>query len=70
LDQYIVERNVVASDQPINEQNGALSNLKPEEKKIVSSEIRIENRCIKQSMWIRFNKDYNLYYKLNILIEK
>jgi hypothetical protein len=35
--------NVVASDQLIGEQNGALSYLKPEEQNVVSSKMRIEN---------------------------
>jgi hypothetical protein len=34
--------------------------LRPKEQNVASSEMKIEKWCIKQSMWIRVNKDDNL----------
>jgi hypothetical protein len=33
--------------------------LKPEKQNVTSSYMKIGNWCIKQSMWIRINKDDN-----------
>jgi hypothetical protein len=43
--------------------------LRPKEQNVASLDMKIGNWCIKQSMWIRVNKDDN-YYKLKISIEK
>jgi hypothetical protein len=56
----VVKGNVVASDQSTGEENVALLDLKLEEQNFFSSEIRIQNLCIKQFMWIKVDKDYNL----------
>ncbi len=58
--QVIVEENVIFSNQVIVEQNVTPSKLRPKEQNVASSEMKIEKWCIKQSMWIRVNKDDNL----------
>jgi len=54
------EKIVVSSNQPIGEQNATPLELRFEEQNVTSLEMKIENWCIKQSMWIRVNKDDNL----------